>query len=122
MGRHVLVVDDDPHARALLDAVLRYGGALVTLAASARAALPAIRRTPPDVVVATVDMADEDGYWLVRELRARHDSRTLPIVALAIGRDHEADRTLGAGFNAHLRKPVDPWELCRIVAELAHKA
>lgn len=122
VGLRVLVVDDDPDARDLLDSVLAYCGALVTLAPSARAALAAIRAIPAHVVVAAVEMADEDGYWLVRELRAIEVNPPVPIVALADSREHGPDRTLAAGFDAHLRKPVDPWELCRIVAGLARKA
>jgi len=118
----VVVVDDDPDARELLNSVLEYAGAHVALAASAPSALAAIRAAPPHVVVATVDMGDEDGYSLVRKLRALPASGTLPILALGARRDSEADRTLAAGFDAHLRKPVDPWELCRIVAEVARKA
>jgi len=117
LGVHVLVVDDDPAARGLLEAVLTYCGAFVSAAATAREALDQHRRQPIDVVVAAVILPGEDGYWLVREIGAR-----VPVVALATGRGHGPDRTLTAGFQGHLRKPVDPWELCGIVAGLARKA
>lgn len=122
-GVHVLVVDDDADARALVGTVLRYAGARVTLSASGREALDQLHRVRPDVVVSDVAMPGGDGYWLVRELRARAGERgVLPVVAMTAYREtHGPDRTLDAGFAAHLRKPLDPWELCRVVAELGRR-
>ena len=116
VGVHVLIVDHDPDARELLESVLTYGGAFVMAAATADEALAYFNRTPPDVVLAEVPLPEKDGYWLVRQIGGR-----IPVVALASGRDDGPDRTLSAGFQAHLRKPVDPWELCRLVAELTRK-
>lgn len=117
MGVHVLVVDDDPDARDLFEATLTYCGAFVTSVPTAREALAYVQVKPVDVVIAGVALPGEDGYWLVRQIDGR-----FPVVALATGRGDGPDRTLAAGFHGHLRKPVDPWELCRMVAGLAHKA
>ena len=122
VGLHVLVVDDDPEARVLVQTVLEYAGALVTVAASARDALHSLQRITPDVVVSDIAMPHEDGYWLVRQVRALQGRppQHLPTVALSGHGDvHGPERTLEAGFDAHLRKPVDPWELCRVIAALA---
>lgn len=123
-GVHVLVADDDADARALVATVLEYAGALVTLSASGREALDVLDHVRPDVVVSDVAMPGGDGYWLVRELRTRAGGHggEIPAVAItAYGETHGPDRTLAAGFAAHLRKPLDPWELCRIVAELGRR-
>lgn len=124
-GVHVLVADDDADARALVATVLEYAGALVTLSASGREALDLLDHcVRPDVVVSDVAMPGGDGYWLVRELRTRagRPGDAIPVVAMtAYGETHGPDRTLDAGFAAHLRKPLDPWELCRIVAELGRR-
>jgi len=117
----VLVVDDDPDGRDLLNSVLAYCGALVTLVPSARAGLAATRTIAPDVIVVAVDLAGEDGFWLVRELRGSSGSVAIPVIAVADDREGGPERTLTAGFDAYLRKPVDPWDLCRIVAEVARK-
>lgn len=117
VGVHVLVVDDDPDARDLFGATLTYCGAFVTAVPTAREALAYVQVKPVDVVIAGVALPGEDGYWLVREIGGR-----FPVLALATGRGDEPDRTLAAGFHGHLRKPVDPWELCRMVAGLARKA
>ena len=116
VGVHVLVVDHDPEARALLEAVLTYSGAFVAVVATAEEALDFLRRTPVDVIVAEVLSPGKSGYWLVQQLDGR-----VPVVALAAGPDEGPDRTLASGFQAHMRKPVDPWELCRLVVGLARK-
>lgn len=116
VGVHVLIVDHDPEARELLATVLTYCGAFVTLAATAREALHHLQRKHVDVVVAEVLLPDEDGYRLVQEIGGR-----VPVVALAASADDGPDRTFAAGFHGHIRKPVDPWEFCRVVAGLARK-
>lgn len=124
VGVHVLVVDDDADARRLLRTVLQYCGALVTVTASAREAMSVVARVMPDALVSDMAMPHEDGYWLIRELRALPPTRggAIPAIALtAHGAAHGPDRTLGAGFQAHLRKPIDPWELCRAVAGLVRR-
>lgn len=117
VGVHVLIVDGDAAARALLESVLAYCGAFVTSSATARDGLAYFHRKPTDVVLADVTLPDAGAYQLVREIGAR-----VPVLALATGEGDGPDRTLAAGFHGHLRKPVDPWELCRVVAGLARKA
>ena len=82
VGVSVLVIDTDPDARELLEAVLGYCGAFVAHAASAREALDIVAKEKPDVVVAEIAMPDADGYWLVERLRARGAGRAIPVVAL----------------------------------------
>jgi CheY-like chemotaxis protein len=121
-GIHVLLVEDDADSRTLLETVLQYCGALVTAVVSARDALSTLERVKPDLILSDLSMPEHDGYWLIREIRALPADRggTMPaIVVTALGHPHGVDRTLAAGFQAHLRKPVDPWELARTVATLA---
>jgi CheY-like chemotaxis protein len=121
-GIHVLVVEDDDDSRALLQTILQYCGALVTAVASARDAVATLERVKPDLVLSDLSMPHEDGYWLVRQIRALPPDRggRIPAIAItALGHPHGVDRTLAAGFQAHLRKPVDPWELARTIAALA---
>jgi CheY-like chemotaxis protein len=117
VGVRVLVVDSDPDARVLLESVLAYCGAFVTTVASAAEALDHVLGASVDVVIADVTLPDDGSYRLVRDAGTR-----VPFVALAAGSEDGPDRTIAAGFQGHLRKPVDPWELCRVVAELARKA
>ena len=125
LGVHVLVVDDDDDARQLLRTILRYCGALVTVTASAREALTVLARVTPDALVSDIAMPEEDGYWLIRELRALSPARggAIPAIPLtAHGAAHEPARTLAAGFQMHLRKPIDPWELCNAIVGLVRRA
>jgi CheY-like chemotaxis protein len=123
VGVRLLVVEADADARDLFDSVFTYCGAMVDLAASAPEALHMLDTKPVDVVIVDVGLARGTAYRLVRELVARSaGGRAIPAIALAGGNDTGPDRTLGAGFQGHLRKPVDPWELCRMVAGLARKA
>jgi CheY-like chemotaxis protein len=117
VGVRVLVVDGDPDARVLLESVLAYCGAFVTTVATAPEALDHVHGGTVDVVVADVALPEQESYQLVRDVGAR-----VPCVALAARAEDGPDRTLPAGFQAHLRKPVEPWELCRVVAGVARKA
>jgi CheY-like chemotaxis protein len=124
VGVHVLVVDDDGDARDLLRTVLEYCGALVTVVAAAEEAMQVLGRVMPDVVVTDIAMPEHDGYWLVRAIRALPAERggALPMIAItAHGEQHGPERTLSVGFQAHLRKPLDPWELCRAIASLIRR-
>jgi CheY-like chemotaxis protein len=119
----VLVVDDEVDGRALTTLVLTEAGASVTAVASAGEALDLVRQGErPDVLVSDIGLADEDGYALVRQLRAHETQHGgfLPVVALT-GFARAADRTriLGAGFQAHVAKPLDPAELTAAVAAAA---
>ena len=124
VGLHVLVVDDDSETRMLLRTVLEYGGALVTVVATARDALRTLQRVTPDAVVSDIAMPQENGYWLIREMRELESVRghRIPAIAITGHTDvHGPDRTLEAGFDAHLTKPVDPWDLCRVIATLVRR-
>jgi CheY-like chemotaxis protein len=121
-GVRVLVVDDETDSRAMLSAVLEGHGAAVTAAGSAAEAVAAFERARPDIIVSDIAMPEEDGYSLIRRIRALAPGRggRTPAVALT-GRVTADDRTraLAAGFQAHVAKPIDTAELLEAVAALA---
>jgi CheY-like chemotaxis protein len=123
VGVHVLVVDDNADARELFKTILEYAGALVSVASSAEQAVRFFDHVVPDVLVSDISMPEHDGYWLIRELRTRGAGRggSVPAVAVTAMSDHGPRQAMTAGFQAHLRKPVDPWELCRVVETLARQ-
>jgi len=89
---------------------------------SVRGALSAFDGFRPDVLVSDVGLPDEDGYALIRQVRARETNRggTTPAIALTgYVRPEDRARLLAAGFQLHLRKPVDPSEIVAAVASLA---
>ncbi len=121
----VLVVDDATDERALLSAVLSSEAANVETAASVEDALALASSFAPDVVVTDIAMPVEDGFTLLRRLRASSDPRvnTLPTIAVtAHARPDDRDRAIDAGFELYVSKPVHPDELVRAVASVARAA
>ena len=121
-GWRVLVVDDERDALALAQATLETAGASVRACLSVGAALTELKQWRPDVLVSDIEMPGEDGYSLIRKVRALAPSEggDTPAVALtAYGRVQDRLRALDAGFTVHLTKPVDPSELASVVASVA---
>ena len=117
-GMSVLVVDDEPMTRDVVAAILRLCNASVVTADSAREAHLRVAERRPDVIVCDIAMPGEDGYAFVRALRDT-DVR-IPVVALtAFGRPEDRDRALTSGFDAFLKKPVDPVTLATTVRGVA---
>ena len=120
-GVDVLVVDDDEDARLLLQMTLSGYGAAVTTAASAREALAAIERSVPHVVLSDIGMPHEDGYDLLRRLRARspENGGTIPAIAVtAYASAADRSSTEAAGYQAHVAKPFEPGDVARLVRRL----
>ena len=122
-GIKILVVDDDADTRELLEWVLKRTGAEVVLAASAREALEAVERSKPQVLVSDIAMPEEDGYSLVRKIRALPAERggRIPAVALtAHSLIQDRLQSLRAGFQSHVPKPVVPEELVAVIVSVIH--
>jgi PAS domain S-box-containing protein len=119
-GLHVLVVEDDPDARALVSRILTDSGARVSEAAGADEALAHIGQSVPHVIVSDIGMAKKDGYQLIRTLRAGgYDSSRLPAIALtAFSRAEDRADALEAGFQMHMVKPVNADLLKAAIAKL----
>ncbi|UNU18772.1 response regulator [Microcoleus vaginatus PCC 9802] len=123
-GLHVLVVEDRIDTRELLAFVLESYGAEVLTVASARSAIVAMKENPGryDVLISDIGMPEEDGYFLIREVRAlaAEAGGEIPAVALtAYASDKERERAIEAGFQRHISKPVQPLQLALMVANLA---
>jgi PAS domain S-box-containing protein len=120
-GISVLVVDDDRDGLELASVILTNAGAGVRAYPSPAAAHEALAGWTPDVAVLDIEMPGEDGFTLLRRLRALTGTRGAVVPALALtayGRPADRKRALAAGFNLHLAKPVDPSELVLAVASL----
>ncbi|WP_345815163.1 ATP-binding cassette domain-containing protein [Paraburkholderia sp. PREW-6R] len=124
----VLAIDDQEEARDALEAVLSANGARVQLASSGAQALEWLAETEtsewPQVLLCDIVLAGEEGYDVLREVRALEVKRDIPpdsrMAAIALTGYAEAEdrlRSTQAGFNAHLSKPVSP---DRLIAEIAH--
>jgi signal transduction histidine kinase len=117
-GLNVLVVDDEPDARAMVKRFLVECGATTALAASAEEAHGLLNNFDADVIVSDIGMPKQDGYEFIQDRRNRGDKT--PAVALtAFARAEDRLRSIQAGFQTHLVKPVEPAELIAVVASLA---
>ena len=115
-GVHILIVEDDPDSRNVLAVLLQRLGALVEAVSSAGEAFDRVSARRPDVIVSDIGMPDEDGYSLIRRVRAMNGVRRLPAIALtAYARKQDADAAIVAGYDRHLPKPVAPADLVRAI-------
>ncbi|MFL6209471.1 MAG: PAS domain S-box protein [Pyrinomonadaceae bacterium] len=123
-GLKVLVVDDEPDTRELLQAGLGQCGADVTVAASAAEALEAMQMVTPDLLISDIGMPGEDGYELIRRVRTLPDesiSRVPAIALTAYARVEDRMQALRAGYQMHVPKPVEMAELVAVAASLARR-
>jgi signal transduction histidine kinase/ActR/RegA family two-component response regulator len=121
-GVRVLVVDDEADARELIKRVLEGSEAQVFSASSANEALPIIEQARPHVLVSDIGMPEMDGYEFLQKVRALGSARggMIPAVALtAFARSEDRTRTLMAGYQVHISKPVEAAELVATVASAA---
>lgn len=118
----VLLVEDEADSRELLNIVLSSCGAIVTSASSAAEAYKLIQNERFDVLVSDIGMPEEDGFSLIRKIRALPIKQVgnLPAIALtAYARTEDRIQSLRAGFQMHMPKPVENTELVTAVANLA---
>jgi len=124
-GVHVLLVEDHEMVREVIGRLLVEYGAEVTATAGVGEALEAFGRERPDVVLSDIDMPGEDGYTLIRKLRALPQDRggQTPAAGLTgLSAVEDGARVLQAGFQCHLAKPVDARTLVTAVATLAARS
>jgi PAS domain S-box-containing protein len=128
-GVRVLVVDDQEDARLLVAKTLSEWGAMVTMAASGQEAIDLMKDQTFDVLVCDINMPDEDGYEVLRRIRALEYQRGVPLtqripaIALtAIARSEDRLRALSAGFQMHVAKPVELAELILVIATLTRSS
>lgn len=121
-GLRVLLVDDEADVRAITARLLQQAGAEVSVAAAAEEGLRLLQRDPPDVLLSDIGMPGQDGYELIRRVRALPDAvggRTPAAAFTAYAGRDDSERALRAGYQLHLAKPVSPDALVSAVAELA---
>lgn len=134
-GLRILAVDDEIDTRELFKFVLESYGAEVLTVSSAREALSVLSQAPDqyDVLISDIGMPQEDGYWLIRQVRLFEASRSeslsvetggqIPAIALtAYANEVDRQQAIESGFQAHLAKPVEPVQLALLVANLVGRA
>jgi CheY-like chemotaxis protein len=120
-GLHIHVVDDEPDTVDLIRIMLTEFGASVTVSGSAREAIEALKKLKPDVLISDIGMPEQDGYDLIKTLRAfdGERGRALPAIALtAYAAAEDKQRALLAGFQTHIPKPIEPIVLITAITRL----
>jgi PAS domain S-box-containing protein len=120
-GLVILIVDDEEDTRHLLVQTLTLNGAKVLTAKSAEEALIELTDKNPDILVSDIGMPDEDGYSLIRKVRALSDEqkKNIPAIALtAFTRTQDRMKAMTTGYQNHVAKPVEPDELATVIASL----
>jgi two-component system, chemotaxis family, CheB/CheR fusion protein len=122
-GLQLLVVDDEMDILDLMKYILETAGADVTMTNSAKEAIAALRASEGkyDALLADIGMPEEDGFELIRQVRAlaAEIGGQIPAAAItAYVSDRERQHAIDAGFQVHLAKPVYPAQLIQMVANL----
>jgi signal transduction histidine kinase/ActR/RegA family two-component response regulator len=123
-GRQLVVVDDDSDTREFVARLLEDHGAIVRQAGSAAEVLQLLQRTLPEVLVCDIGMPSIDGYELMRLVRKLplEQGGGVPALALtAFAREEDRARTVEAGYQAFLAKPVNAEKLVMTVDRLARR-
>jgi PAS domain S-box-containing protein len=116
----ILVVDDEPDGRGLLARILQERGAIPTCTGDARVALDSLRHHTFDLLLSDIGMPGMDGYALIQQVRALTSpmGRIPAIAVTAYARAEDRQRSLLAGYQMHISKPLEATELIAAMASL----
>ena len=122
-GIEVLIVDDDDSSRELLVLILENKGAKTLATRSATEALAVIEQFEPDILVSDIGMPGMDGYELIEKVKQLSLTRSPMAIALsAYASESDRQKSLAAGFDVHINKPLDVNNFVQIVAQIANSA
>ncbi|MGH7266387.1 MAG: response regulator [Candidatus Rokuibacteriota bacterium] len=121
-GLRILIVEDHEDSRELLRQMVSIAGARPMVATDGREALEMLAMARPHIVLCDLRMPRLDGFEVAQRLRTNPRYRTIPLVAVtALRDDRDYLRTLEAGFDAHLAKPIEYDDLVAVLARFANR-
>jgi len=122
MGAKILYVEDNPDNRLLVRRILMVEGYTVVEAFDAAQGIAAAQRELPDLILMDMNLPEMDGYTLTRHLRAIPELRHVPIVAMTANVMHgDREKSIEAGCNGYIPKPIDVDLLPEQVARFLHR-
>ena len=124
MKHRILIVEDEEDLCELLSLVLSSCGAQVTTARSASGAFDLIKQHRFELVISDIGMPEEDGYSLIKKIRALPvgQGSGVPAIALtAYARNEDRDKALEAGFQMHISKPIEPFDFIDEVTKFTER-
>jgi len=114
--RRILIADDNHDAADSLAVLLQMQGHEVTVVRNGREALTTINAVRPEIALLDIGMPELDGYEVARQVRQNTLGRAVTLIAVTgWGQDRDKARALGAGFNHHLTKPIEPTQLLDLI-------
>lgn len=121
-GKDILIVDDNVDAADTLSLFLSTVGHRMRVAYDGSTAIGMVEQSPPEVLILDIGLPDIDGYDLARQVRALPQTASAILVALTgYGQPADRERSVAAGFNHHLTKPVDAAVLLRLLASVSQR-
>ncbi|HEY9895860.1 MAG TPA: response regulator [Candidatus Sericytochromatia bacterium] len=120
-GLRILMVDDDEDSCEILTVLFRLYGAKITTCCSVKEALERLAVLQPQVLLSDIAMPRQDGYVLIQAIRAlrKEQGGQIPAIALTGFADKTTQQqVLNAGFDRHVAKPIDPFDLAHVVINL----
>ena len=118
-GTQILVIDDEGDSRELLTLIFQQEGANAIAASSANEALEVLQKITPDLIISDIGMPRIDGYTLMNQIRSLPQGKQISAIAItAYAGEIDRQRSLEAGFQHHLAKPIDINKLLNITSEL----
>ena len=124
-GLRVLVVDDELDTLEIVSLLLRRYGAVVRTSVSSGDALEVFNQWKPNVLISDLGMPEEDGFTLISKVRSlppEAGGKTPALALTAYVREEDRLRTLAAGYEMHVKKPVEPYSLAEAVARLGKRS
>ena len=117
-NRHkILIVDDDPKALLLMDAILKPYGYDVVLVNHGRLAIQTVRKEKPDLILLDIMMPELDGYTILNKIRREETNWNIPVIMVtALGLDGNKVFASECGASAYITKPIDSKDLIETVA------
>lgn len=118
-NRRILVVDDEPHIRRVLEAVLGSRGFTVMMASDGMQGLDELVHEPVDLVILDLMMPGASGLEILAKIRANPSRSDTPVIILtAKGQDADREAALAGGANDFLTKPFSPKKLIARIEEI----
>jgi two-component system CheB/CheR fusion protein len=115
----ILVVDDVADVTEMIALFLKHAGFEVRTANSARTALQITSQDQFDLIISDIGMPEMNGYDLAESLRKSEAYQATPMIAVTGYTEYDdRGRSLEAGFNAHLTKPINPSRLLSLIGDL----
>jgi signal transduction histidine kinase/ActR/RegA family two-component response regulator len=120
-GLRVLVVDDNRDGCDAMGILIRELGGDVQVAYDGRSALSRLESHAPEVILLDIGMPEMDGYETCRQIRAKVGAAVTVVAVTGWGQEHDRQRAIQAGFDAHLTKPADPAEIAELIGSVRRR-